>query len=148
LYRESLSDQNTNGKPKPRVTFTDQEGKSIEVDVSNEVLAELNELQKEYWRLEKREQRHSFHLDTLPEHYQPRELHEPSPEQLLMEQIESTEIVQAIRQLRPKAQRRFLMQAFFGLSVKKIAFIEGCSESSVKASLAQAKEKLKKILTE
>ena len=70
-----------------------------------------------------------------------------SPEQLLIEQLESDDIWQAFHKIPPIQQRRFLLRHLDSIPIKQIAQIEGCSERAIKYSLALARKNLKELLS-
>ena len=47
------------------VCFTDSTGNVVRVQVSRKVFDLIQELQREFWRIERRESRHCVHLDAI-----------------------------------------------------------------------------------
>ncbi|MEG0376217.1 MAG: sigma factor-like helix-turn-helix DNA-binding protein [Raoultibacter sp.] len=78
----------------------------------------------------------------------PHSQYSKDPEQILIEQIEATEIKAALRGIPVIQQKRFLMHHLIGLSIKQIAKLEGCSDRAIKYSLALARSNLRNILSE
>lgn len=122
-------------------------GQRVEIEVPKQVYDELDDLQREYWRQEKSESRHTRHIEMMRECDLPHERYTKDPEQLLIEQIESLEIQKALHQIPLVQQRRFLLRHFIGLSIKQIAWLEGCSERAVNYSLIRARDNLQEILS-
>lgn len=122
--------------------------KHIDIKVTEELFGELDNMQREHWRLERREARHTKHIEMMRDSDLPHSRHTKDPEQLLIEQIEATEIRSALRQISDIQQKRFLLHHLFGISIKRISEMDGCSERAVKYSLALARKKLRKILSE
>ena len=117
-----------------------------EVEVSKRLFDVIEELQREIWRLDRRESRHSNHSelffdDDLPASFQVR-----GPEEILIQKLESKILYAALKQLPTAQQRRFLLHTLAEIPIKQIAFLEGCSPRAVKYSLALAKKNLQKIL--
>lgn len=119
-----------------------------EVEVSRRVFDEINELQREFWRIERKEARHSVHLDAIPECYLPQDRLGKSSEQVFFEQIESAEIEAALARIPAIQRRRFLMRYLMGLTVRQIADLEGCSPRAILFTLSAARKNLRGILAE
>lgn len=137
------------GHPDPRYLVTiARNGGRAEVEVSKAVYEALDDMQREHWRLERRESRHSSHMEVVPERYLPRSAFGKSSEQILIEQFEAEEMKEALRSIPALQQRRFLMRYLIGLPIKQIASIEGCSDRAVKYSIAVARKNLRKLLSE
>lgn len=122
-------------------------GHCVEVEVPKHIYDELDDLQREYWRQEKRESRHTRHIEMMHEYDLPHESYSKDPEQLLIEQVESLEIQHALHCIPLVQQRRFLLRHLIGLSIKQIAWIEGCTERAVNYSLIRARNNLQEILS-
>lgn len=123
-------------------------GQIEEVEISEETFLLLDDLQKEHWRLERTESRHTHHLEMIPEWCLPKTAQSQSPEQLMLEQLENKKLYVALKQLSATQLRRFLLRHYFGLSTKQIAAFDGCSARVVDRSIFRAKEILKKLLEE
>ena len=106
----------------------------------------LDDLQREHWRLERRESRHVWHLEDMSESDVSSEMRAETPEQILMRKIECAELREALKSLPLVARRRFLLHHLEGLSVKALARLEGCSDRAIKYSLALARKKLQERL--
>lgn len=130
------------------VTIREPGKNPVEIEVPKELFDEMEELQREHWRLERRESRHSVHLDAIPDRYIPHERYVKNPEEILVEQIEATEIRSALHQIPVLQQRRFLLRHLIGLTVKQIAEIEGCTVRAVEYSLVVARNNLQRIFLE
>lgn len=117
------------------------------LSIDEELLEVLNDLQREFWRLERRESRHSVHIENIPDIYLPHERFVKNPEQILIEQFESTEIHKALHGIPDTQRRRFLLRYLLDYSIRDIAELEGCSERAVKYSIALAKNNLRGLLS-
>lgn len=119
-----------------------------EVEAPREVCDLLDDLQREYWRLERRESRHAWHLEDMSEGDIPGEGRVETPEQALMRQVERTELREALESLPLTARRRFLLHHLEGVPVKVLARLDGCSDRAIKYSLALARKRLREFLSE
>lgn len=118
----------------------------IEVPVDKRVYDLIDELQKEYWRLERRESRHCVHLEAIPEFFVPHDRFQDGPEQELIREYEHLALRSLLEQIPEKQKRRFLMRYEDELTTKEIANIENCTERSVQYSLTLAKSNLRDLL--
>lgn len=132
--------------PSYRVSIATPHGK-VDISVSETLHEEINALQREFWRTERRESRHTLHIEQMNDCDLPHARLVKSPEQLLIERLEAEELQRAIRSIPAIQQRRFLLRYAIGLPIKRIAQIEGCSERAVKYSLALARRNLREILS-
>lgn len=122
-------------------------GARVSVEVTDEVAGALTDMQREVWRIERREARHTLSLDAMgasvavagPE---------SDPASVLLGRCRTGELVAALTQLPAVQLRRLLMHAIAQLSVKEIARCEGCSERAVKYSLAKARRRMRELLAE
>lgn len=122
--------------------------RAIEVEVPRLLKDELDDLQREYWKQEKREQRHTVHIEAIPDCYLPHSAFTNSPESALVKKLIAGELEDALLQIPTKQQRRFILRHVFDIPIRKIASIEKCSERAVKYSIELAKKNLKDILGE
>lgn len=127
------------------VTVSLPKGRFVRVEVTGEVMDALDELQREWWRIERREARHALYLEIMPPSMALADRAD-GPEALMLRKQEADELRRALEMLSEKEARRLVLHAVEGISVKGIAQIEGCSERAVKYSLAHARRKLRKIL--
>lgn len=130
------------------IAITQAGGGGAEVEVSQCIFDTLDDLQREYWKCERREARHTCHIEMMRENELPHSRYSKDPEQLLIEQLEIAEVYRALHCLPVIQQKRFLMRHLIGLPIKQIAKIEGCSERAVKYSLTLARNNLQEILSE
>ena len=120
-------------------------GARISVEVTEEVAGALEDMQREAWRIERREARHTLSLDAMDSFVVPAGP-ESDPGFALLSKCRTDELVAALEQL-PAAQfRRLLMRAGAQLSIKEIALREGCSERAVKYSLTKARKRMRELL--
>ena len=143
FYEKRISEDG--GRTRFHVTVKSIAG-SVEVEIDRSLFDELDELQREFWRIERRESRHTVHLERIPDCYLPHELHVKTPEQLLIDQVESTQIHQALQQIPEVQRRRFLHRHLVDLPIRTIASMENCSTRAIEYSLSLARQNLKDIL--
>lgn len=129
-----------------RLAIARPDGTRVEIEVSEALFEEVDELQREFWRIEKRESRHTSHIEMMAERELPHARCVKDPEQLLMEKLETERIREALLRIPAIQARRLLLHSVFDLSVRQIAEAEGCSMRAVKYSLARARRNLAKIL--
>jgi RNA polymerase sigma factor (sigma-70 family) len=129
------------------VSITQTNSQRVEIEVTKPVYDALDDLQRDHWRQERSESRHTCHIEMMRESELPHYKYSKDPEQLLIEQIEATEIQQALHSLPLIQQKRFLLRHLIGLTIKQIAQLEGCSERAVKYSLKLARENLREMLS-
>lgn len=80
-------------RPDPRCLITiARNGSRAEVEVSKAVYDALDDMQREHWRLERRESRHASNMEVVPKRYLPRSAFGKSSEQILIEQFEAEEM--------------------------------------------------------
>lgn len=122
-------------------------GERVLVEVGEAVADALEDMQREAWRVERREARHTLSLDAMGA---PVAVAGPEsdPASGLLGRCRTDELVAALAQLPAVQLRRLLMHAVAQLSVKEIARREGCSERAVKYSLARARKKMRENLPE
>lgn len=121
-------------------------GHEERIAVDKEVYDGILELQREYWRQEKKESRHTWHLELMSEHDLLRVQGNEGPEQILIESYEQTAITRAICQISETQRRRFLMHYLDELTLEQIATQEGCSNRAISYSLSLAKKNLRELL--
>lgn len=121
-------------------------GEFATVEISKDLKEALDDLQREYWKYEKREQRHTVHIENIPEALLPREALHESPESAYLRKLQTARVIDAFLQIPEKQRRRMIMRYCLDYSVKKIARIECCSDRAIKYSIALAKKNLKNIL--
>lgn len=122
-------------------------GARILVEVSEAVADALDDMQRETWRIDRREARHTLSLDAMDPSIAVAGP-EADPATVLLDRCGSEELAFALARLPEVQLRRLLMHAVARLSVKEIARCEGCSERAVKYSLARARRRMRELLTE
>lgn len=146
-FYETKKIQNTDGV-QHYATLKNSRSEIIDVPIESEIYELLNDLQREHWKLERRESRHSVHIECIPDCFLPHETKSSSPEQQLINRYESMIIATSLQQLPEKQCKRFFMRYVLNYSVKQIAFIEGCSKRSIEYSLSLAKKNLRSALSD
>lgn len=121
----------------------DSEVKTI---IEHKVYEEIVSLQREYWRQEKKESRHTWHYELMSEGDLLKIHRSKDPEQLLVESYEKTVIANAVFRIPEIQRRRFLMHYLNGFTLDQIAEAEGCSNRAISYSLTLAKRNLQKLL--
>lgn len=119
-----------------------------EIEVSKELCDELDELQREYWRTERRESRHSWHIEDMRESDLPNEKLVPTPEDLMMQKARDAALRAALLELPEVQRRRFVLHHLEDVPVKALARMEGCSDRAIKYSLAIARRNLRESMEE
>jgi RNA polymerase sigma-70 factor (ECF subfamily) len=135
-----------NGVCSYRVTMTAADGSDVEVEVSRAVYKELLDLQREHWRLERRESRHTYHVEQMSKAQATCLLNPNKPLDAASNHYSLADIKKAVDGLSPEQRRRFLLYHLYGLSSVQIAVIEGCSDRAVRYSIAAARKNLQKSL--
>lgn len=94
-------------------------GGHVAVAVGRDVAEALDDLQREWWRIERREARHTLSLDAML----PQVLADPSsnPEEMLARRYESKALACAVATLSPVQMRRLLMHDVALLPIREIA---------------------------
>ena len=118
----------------------------VEAVVSKALYEEIVALQRELWRLERRDSRHCVHIERIPDCYLPHARETQTPEEIVIQGCERDLLNRALAEIPEKQRRRLLLRHEHGLSLKEVAQLEGCSERAVKYSIALAKKNLKDIL--
>lgn len=72
-----------------RIVVGTPDGKRVEIDLPRRVFEEIEELQREFWRTERREARHSLSLTSMDEAAFSENNPEKDPERVLVERLES-----------------------------------------------------------
>ena len=111
-----------------------------EVEVPREVFELLEELQREHWRLERRESRHSWHIEDMRESDLPHIRHVATPEQLLLQHIDDSILRRVLIGLPEIQRRRFLLHHLWDLPIKAVARMEGCSDRAGEVQLSPCEE--------
>lgn len=145
IYRVSITEEE--GERSCTVEVRTPHGGAVSVVVSEEVSEALDELQRELWSSNRREDRHTCSLEDVSSSRMPPRAFPKSPEQLLMDKMDRLELESAISQLPDVQRRRFLLKNVQGLTAREIARIEGCTEQAVGRSLALARKNLQEILS-
>lgn len=144
LYERRLAEH---GAYVTSVTTVGPDGARVSVEVAEVVADALDDMQRETWRVERREARHTLSLDAMGP-FVASTGPESEPGFGLLSKCGTDELVSALTQLPAAQLRRLLMHAVAQLSIREIARREGCSERAVKYSLARARKRMKEILPE
>ena len=101
-------------------------GGHVAVAVGRDVAEALDDLQREWWRIERLEARHTLSLDAML----PQVLADPSsnPEEMLVRRYESKALACAVATLFPVQMRRLLMHDVALLPIREIAEGGGASK--------------------
>lgn len=122
-------------------------GSEVLVEVDGPIAIAIEELQREYWRLERSESRHTVSLDAMPAFLVPSS-NEPDPLSVVIRTCERAGLARALTDLPPKQLRRLLLYSVAGLTIRQIANRERCSERAIKYSISKARSKLRAVLLE
>ena len=82
-----------------RIVVRTPDGKRTEINLPRQVFEGIEELQREFWRTERRETRHSLHLASMDEASLAPNNPEKDPELIFMEKLESEALFQAFQQI-------------------------------------------------
>ena len=121
------------------------DGSRVAVEVTADVSVALEDMQREAWRIDRREARHTLSLDAMDASVASTGP-ESDPGFALMRRCRTDELAAALARLPAVQLRRLLMHAVALLPVKEIARREGCSERAVKYSLARARRRMRELL--
>jgi len=138
----------SNGGGRLTVTFRDGTGRPVEAEVSEEVRELLEDLQREHWRLERRESRRASHLEMMPAWKLPIADFSADPGEIVVREHDGRRLIEALRGIPETQSRRFLLRYYLCLPLARIASMEGCSTRAVSYSLALARKKLREYLSE
>ena len=127
------------------VEFSGPGGSKSRVEVEPSLMAALDDLQRELWRADRREARHTLSLDALPPNLTVSDA-SANPEEIVLKQCDRDRLAEALSALSSVQRRRLAMRSVAQLGVSEIAGIEGCSERAVRYSLARATKNMKEIL--
>ena len=130
-----------------RIVVRTPDGKRVEIDLPRRVFEEIEELQREFGRTERREARHSLSLASMDEAAVSESNPEKDPGRVLVERLESEALLRAFQQIPAVQRRRFLLRHLVGMPTARIAEIEGCSDRAVRRSIGLARENLREILS-
>lgn len=130
----------------PLVAMRTPNGDKVLIEISVELSKALDDMQREAWRIDRREARHTLSLDAMFPCVAIAD-EGVNPETVLVRRCDSKRLLRALASLPATQLRRLLLYAIAQVPVKDIAFHEGCSERAVKYSLAKAREKMKKFLS-
>ena len=102
------------------VTVAFPGGARVSVEVTDEVASALRDMQRETWRIERREARHTLSLDAM-DSFVPSAGPKSEPGFDLLSKCRKGELVAALAQLPAVQLRRLLMHAVAQLPVREIA---------------------------
>ena len=129
------------------VRFHDGDSKQREVEISKDVLQELDLLNKSIRNIQRSAERHKEYRELVDEELIMRGVsHAPSAEEEALNNILIEEMMSAFLKLPTVQARRYLLAHVYGLSYAEIAEAEGCSLNAVKHSLVIARKNLQRIL--
>lgn len=144
-YKRETTDGEGSGKCAVVISVPGKKG--IRVEISTKIMDVLDDLQREWWRLERRESRHVLHLELMSESMLPANLTD-TPERHIIRRYTAEVLREALSSLSSKQARRLLLHAVEGIPIKEIARREDCSERAIKYSIAQAKKKMRDLLSD
>lgn len=126
-------------------------GKMVPVEVSPDVAAVLQESQREIWRDDKAEDRHTYSIDAAEYEggdygYEDSYFEPTVAEQIAADLVLDAREKEAWDSLTPVQRRRLEQYAKNGHSLTKIAEAEGVSVQTVAESINAALKKFRKIL--
>jgi len=129
------------------VSFRDGVGRDCEVEVARHIYSEFLRFAKSERSLRHWDERHREYAEITDTMLRMRALNKPkSLEETILDNLRNETLRLAIRRLPEIQRRRLLLYHEFGLSLKQIANIEGCSPASVSIAIKRARSKIKEAI--
>lgn len=143
----TLREETIGGVSRYFISFKDGQSVSHETEVSHAVYLEFIAFRKKNRNLQGFDERHREYSELTDETLNRRARHTPkSVEDIIVERERAEAYRLAVAELPEIQRRRFVLYYEHELTFEKIGKMEGCSATSVKASVDRAKAKIKKKL--
>ena len=134
----------TDGRKRYFVAFTDGQGNFRETEVSKAVYMEFCHFIKRERNLRRSDERHLEQSELTEETLCRRAVHKPKPvDDAVNDNIRMERLNRAILELPEIQKRRLILYYFQGLTYEQIAGMEGCTFQAVAKSVAAAEKRLK-----
>lgn len=139
--------EETDGRKRYFVAFTDGQGNFRETEVTKAVYMEFCHFIKRERNLRRSDERHLEQSELTEETLCRRAVHKPKPvDEAVNDTIRMERLNRAIMEL-PEIQRRWFMLHFdLGLTYEQIGAMEGCTKMPIKRSIDRAIEKIRLAL--
>ena len=138
--------EETDGRKRYFVAFTDGQGNFQETEVSKAVYMEFCHFIKRERNLRRSDERHLEQSELTEETLCRRAVHKPKPvDDAVNDNIRMERLNRAIMELPEIQKRRLILCYFQGLTYEQIAEMEGCTFQAVAKSVAAAEKRLKKF---
>ncbi len=135
--------EETDGRKRYFVAFTDGQGNFRETEVTKAVYMEFCHFIKRERNLRRSDERHLEQSELTEETLCRRAIHKPKPvDEAVNDTIRMEQLNRAIMELPEIQRRRFMLHFDLGLTYEQIGEIEGCTKMPVKRSIDRAIEKI------
>ena len=140
----TLREESTESGTRYFISFKDGQGKSHELEVSEQFFMEFRQMERRNRNLLQWDERHREFSEIMEETLNWRAVKPPkSIEELILEEERAELLQRAIHTLPEIQRRRFLLYYEYEYNYYEIAAMEHCTASSVGQSINRAKEKIK-----
>ena len=125
------------------ISFTDGQGEYYDLDVSETLFIEFQQMERKNRNLEQSDERHREYSEIGDETLNRRARVTPKSVEEIVELKERMETVyREVSSLPEKPRRRFILYYEYGMTYAKIGELEGCTGSSIKCSIDAARRKI------
>lgn len=139
--------EETDGRKRYFVAFTDGQGNFRETEVSKAVYMEFCHFIKRERNLHRSDERHLEQSELTEETLCRRAVHKPKPvDDAVNDNIRMERLNRAIMELPEIQKRRFMLHFDLGLTYEQIGAMEGCTKMPIKRSIDRAIEKIRLAL--
>lgn len=139
--------EETDGRKRYFVAFTDGQGNFRETEVSKAVYMEFCHFIKRERNLRRSDERHLEQSELTEETLCRRAVHKPKPvDDAVNDNIRMERLNRAIMELPEIQKRRFMLHFDLGLTYEQIGAMEGCTKMPIKRSIDRAIEKIRLAL--
>lgn len=136
--------EETDGRKRYFVAFTDEQGNFRETEVTKAVYMEFCHFIKRERNLRRSDERHLEQSELTEETLCRRAVHKPKPvDEAVNDTIRMERLNRAIMELPEIQRRRFMLHFDLGLTYEQIGEMEGCTKMPIKRSIDRAIEKIR-----
>ena len=145
----TLREESTESGTRYFISFKDGQGKSHELEVSEQFFMEFRQMERRNRNLLQWDERHREFNEVWDETLYRRALRVPkSLDERMVEEERNETLCKAVGSLPEIQRRRFLLYYEYGFNFYQIAAMEHCTASAIQKSVAIAKEKVKAEIEE
>lgn len=145
----TLWEESTESGTRYFISFKDGQGKSHELEVSEQFFMEFRQMERRNRNLLQWDERHREFNEVWDETLYRRALRVPkSLDERMVEEERNETLYKAVGSLPEIQRRRFLLYYEYGFNFYQIAAMEHCTASAIQKSVAIAKEKVKAEIEE